>query len=162
MTTEVIDKSEDVLNQTETEYKFDPHWKTEYKFDPHWKGDPAPLDYKGSAPFDRFGPNGHRYYNKGQHTNRFGHFCPEWDYMWICSDCKEFQACKCFEDCSHDDEVWFRDILPHMFEIEETCAANGYKFEWVVRLPSIELSGTVFKDSTVFHDNKKLDYYKQS
>ena len=129
---------------------------TEYKFNPQWEGDKAPLDYKGTLPFDRFGPNGHRYYHKGSHTNRFGHFCPEWDYMWICSDCKEFQACKCFETPDLNNEVeWFRDILPHMIEIEELCAARGFPFEWKVGMPHIELTGKVNEDRTVKHDNKE-------
>lgn len=75
----------------------------DYKFDPQWKGDQSPLDYKGTLPFDRFGPNGHRHYHKS-HTNRFGHFCPEWDYMWICNECREFNACRCFENCDSNYE----------------------------------------------------------
>lgn len=128
---------------------------TEYKFNPQWEGDKAPLDYKGTLPFDRFGPNGHKYYHKGSHTNRFGHFCSEWDYLWICGDCKEFQACKCFEECNPNDEVWFRDVLPHMIEIEELCAAHGFTFEWKVGMPHIELTGKVNEDRTVKHDNRE-------
>jgi len=133
---------------------------SEYKPNPHWKGDPPPKDYKGTAPFDRFGPNGHRYYTKDSHSNSFGHFCPEWDYLWICKDCREFQACSCFTP-GEPDEVWFRDIAPHLIEVEELCAANGYKFEWIASLPHIELTGTIFKDSTVFHDHKMLDKDKK-
>lgn len=135
---------------------------TEYKFDVEWKGDPAPLDYKGTLPFDRFGPNGHRYYHKNLHTNRFGHFCPEWDYMWICSDCKEFQVCRCFESCDTNDLVWFRDILPHMIEVEELCASYGFEFEWKVKMPHIELVGKIDENSNVFHDNKSVDNSEKS
>lgn len=126
----------------------------DYKFDPQWKGDPAPLDYKGTLPFDRFGPNGHRHYHKN-HSGKYGHFCAEWDYLWICNDCKEFQACKCFDYLTPEDEIWFRDILPHLIEVEELCAANKFEFEWAAKMPHIDLSGKVNSDSTVIHKNSE-------
>lgn len=31
------------------------------------------------------------------HSGKFGHYCPEWDYLWICQDCDmEFSCCGCF------------------------------------------------------------------
>lgn len=29
------------------------------------------------------------------HSGRWGHFCLEWDGLWICEDCGEFDACLC-------------------------------------------------------------------
>jgi len=35
------------------------------------------------------------------HSGKFGHFCYDWDGLWICEDCSEFEFCSCkFEDKS--------------------------------------------------------------
>lgn len=35
------------------------------------------------------------------HSGAYGHYCPEWDELFICEDCPEFQCCTCeFEDAS--------------------------------------------------------------
>ena len=31
------------------------------------------------------------------HSGKFGHYCAEWDGLYICKDCEEFQACTCFK-----------------------------------------------------------------
>lgn len=30
------------------------------------------------------------------HSNENGHYCSEWDDMYICEDCSEFRCCACF------------------------------------------------------------------
>ena len=128
----------------------------DYVFNPQWKGDKPPEGYKGTLPFDRFGPNGHRFYSK-DHSNRYGHFCPEWDYMWICEDCKEFEACSCFKECDPNDEVWFKEISHRLIEIEELCGQHGFEFDWTVVMPHMRLIGRVQKDSTANHYNESLE-----
>lgn len=29
------------------------------------------------------------------HSGTRGHYCPEWDFLYICEDCPEFEACHC-------------------------------------------------------------------
>ncbi len=44
-------------------------------------------------------PYGWRQHDKvdHKHSGRFGHYCDEWDGLWICADCTgEFKHCKCF------------------------------------------------------------------
>jgi len=31
------------------------------------------------------------------HSKKQGHFCHDFDGLWICSDCGEFACCRCFE-----------------------------------------------------------------
>lgn len=31
------------------------------------------------------------------HSGRFGHYCYEWDGLWICQDCEEFKCCLCWD-----------------------------------------------------------------
>lgn len=119
------------------------------------KRNKIPDDYKGTLPFDRSGTNGHRYYTKGSHSSKKGHFCLEWDSLWICEDCQEFQACKCFDaETDSNDVIWFDEILPHMIEIEELCATHGFHFKWTVDMPHIKLQGEVNLDRTVNHENE--------
>lgn len=44
---------------------------------------------------DRYGWRAH---DKGapKHAGSHGHYCHEWDGLWICADCPEFEACVCF------------------------------------------------------------------
>lgn len=33
------------------------------------------------------------------HSGKRGHYCPEWDELYICEDCPEFESCVCkFEE----------------------------------------------------------------
>lgn len=32
------------------------------------------------------------------HSGDYGHYCLDWDGLWICKDCAEFDCCTCFED----------------------------------------------------------------
>jgi len=32
------------------------------------------------------------------HSGKKGHYCPEWDALYICEDCPEYKACKCFKE----------------------------------------------------------------
>jgi len=50
-------------------------------------------------------PFGWRAHDKGwpKHSGNLGHYCMEFDGLWICEDCEEFKVCQCFEkedDCS--------------------------------------------------------------
>jgi hypothetical protein len=38
-------------------------------------------------------PEGHATYG---HSNVLGHYCIEWDFLYICKDCPEFECCTCF------------------------------------------------------------------
>lgn len=31
-----------------------------------------------------------------EHSGLLQHSCPNWDYLYICADCPEFDACLCF------------------------------------------------------------------
>lgn len=33
-----------------------------------------------------------------KHSGKKGHYCTEWDDLWICEDCEEFEVCLCFQD----------------------------------------------------------------
>lgn len=30
-----------------------------------------------------------------KHSGAYGHYCPDWDYMYICDDCHEREGCTC-------------------------------------------------------------------
>ena len=32
------------------------------------------------------------------HSGNRGHYCLEWDDLWICEDCEEFKVCSCFTE----------------------------------------------------------------
>lgn len=41
-----------------------------------------------------------------QHSGRYGHYCHEWDGLWICEDCvEEFEVCLCFDKSAIWDEA---------------------------------------------------------
>jgi hypothetical protein len=48
---------------------------------------------------DQFGWRSH---DKGwpEHSGKRGHYCLEFDGLWICEDCGEFTVCRCFEEPS--------------------------------------------------------------
>lgn len=46
---------------------------------------------------DPFGPEAHDE-AVPRHSKKRGHYCPEWDDLWICEDCEEFECCECFEE----------------------------------------------------------------
>jgi hypothetical protein len=60
--------------------------------------DPAPYKPEDESLDDRFGWRDHdRAKPTCKHSGRYGHYCGEWDGLWICEDCSEFQvACCCF------------------------------------------------------------------
>ena len=54
---------------------------------------------------DRMGHENHRKVAP-KHSGRKGHYCFDWDGMWICEDCIEFETCFCFVSelaCTHYD-----------------------------------------------------------
>ena len=54
------------------------------------------LSQAGTEPDDEFGRECHnRHYPN--HSRRKGHYCGEFDGLWICEDCPEFQHCICFD-----------------------------------------------------------------
>lgn len=46
---------------------------------------------------DKFGWRAHKACAPA-HSDNLGHYCTSWDYLWICSDCDEFECCNCFEN----------------------------------------------------------------
>lgn len=32
------------------------------------------------------------------HSKKKGHFCNDFDGLWICEDCGEYTCCRCFEE----------------------------------------------------------------
>ncbi len=46
---------------------------------------------------DPFGPEAHNE-QIPNHSGLHGHYCVEWDGLWICEDCDEFDCCSCFDD----------------------------------------------------------------
>jgi hypothetical protein len=54
-------------------------------------------DYTEEDRADEFG----RYSHDTQcptHSRKKGHYCLEFDDLWICEDCSEFEHCKCYEE----------------------------------------------------------------
>ncbi len=49
---------------------------------------------------DPFGQKAHDK-NCPEHSKRKGHYCLEWDGLWICEDCPEFEVCNCLIDESN-------------------------------------------------------------
>lgn len=45
---------------------------------------------------DPFGKRAHNKTHKS-HRGKYGHYCWEWDGLWICAECGEFHACRCFD-----------------------------------------------------------------
>lgn len=45
---------------------------------------------------DLFGEEEHDRHNP-THSKNKGHFCLDFDDLWICEDCEEFSHCYCFE-----------------------------------------------------------------
>jgi hypothetical protein len=43
---------------------------------------------------DPFGKEAHDEHAPN-HSGEEGHFCWEWDGLWICKDCPEFEFCHC-------------------------------------------------------------------
>ncbi len=51
-------------------------------------------------PSDGFDKAAHKKYCP-DHSGINGHYCPEWDYLWICQDCEmEYSCCCCFHEKS--------------------------------------------------------------
>lgn len=44
-------------------------------------------------PFERLKDAHDKY--ASDHSGAKGHNCPEWDYLYICKDCPEFECCIC-------------------------------------------------------------------
>lgn len=94
----------------------------------------TPKDYFGPLPFDRFGEYGHMYYNP-EHSGKYGHYCHDWDGLYICEDCVEFKSCTCFKDLemTEQDIVWTEEIAPLLQKIVYACAKVNlpidFKFE---------------------------------
>jgi len=42
------------------------------------------------------GPEDRKQHDKIHPDNKKGHFCWEWDFLYICEHCKEFHCCNCF------------------------------------------------------------------
>lgn len=52
---------------------------------------------------DQFGREAHDRWSP-EHSDKYGHECPDWDFLYICEDCDEFQACTCEKETTHDKE----------------------------------------------------------
>lgn len=63
---------------------------------PHVEPDSAAADLIRTA-LDREDPHGKwSHDNCGRpHSGKRGHYCLEWDGLWICEDCDEFECCRC-------------------------------------------------------------------
>lgn len=55
-------------------------------------------DYQSKEPDDKEDPFGQYAHDTHapKHSGKFGHYCCEFDGLWICEDCSEFQCCLCF------------------------------------------------------------------
>lgn len=55
------------------------------------------IDKIWEATCDPFGPTAH---NKGwpKHSGKHGHYCWDYDGLWICEDCGEWETCSCFNN----------------------------------------------------------------
>ena len=43
-------------------------------------------------------------------NSKWGHYCAEWDGLYICEHCDEFFCCGCFWDAPEDDQREIRAI----------------------------------------------------
>lgn len=91
----------------------------------------APKDYNGTLPFERFGHNGHNFYSP-EHSGRYGHYCPDWDDLYICEDCEEFKSCTCFKDweLNEEEKLWLEEIYPRLGKVADLCATKNIPFKW--------------------------------
>lgn len=55
-----------------------------------------PIDM-ASVRNEPFGPEEHDSHGP-PHSGKRGHHCAEFDGLWICEDCPEFDLCTCFDD----------------------------------------------------------------
>ena len=90
-----------------------------------------PEDYDGPLPFDRFGMTGHNFY-KPNHSGKYGHYCPDWDYLYICEDCDEFKSCTCFKNLpmTQEDLLWAEELYPLLDKVTNLCASNHIPFDF--------------------------------
>lgn len=42
--------------------------------------------------YDPYGPEAHAKHCP-THSGKQGHYCPDWDFLWICEDCGEAACC---------------------------------------------------------------------
>ena len=90
-----------------------------------------PKDYNGTLPFDRFGSNGHNFYSP-EHSDRYGHYCSDWDGLYICEDCEEFKSCTCFKgwELTEEEKLWLEEIYPRLEKVADLCASKNIPFKW--------------------------------
>lgn len=50
----------------------------------------------GTGRCDPFGKEAHDR-DVPWHSGEYGHYCCDWDGLWICQQCEEFAFCTCFE-----------------------------------------------------------------
>jgi hypothetical protein len=50
-----------------------------------------------------------------EHSRRRGHYCGDFDGLWICEDCEEFENCLCFEE----------DLVMTAEQFLDKCAQSG-------------------------------------
>lgn len=69
---------------------------------------------------DKFGPEAH---SRGcpNHSGTNGHYCWEFDGLWICDDCTESMSCHCVERTPEQQKV----IDKHRKDHDEWLSKNG-------------------------------------
>ena len=48
-------------------------------------------------PFGRYAHDTGALAIEEKHSGRWGHYCHEFDGLWICEDCSEFNVCLCWD-----------------------------------------------------------------
>lgn len=51
-------------------------------------------EYDKKDPFGKYAHDTHW----TEHSRNKGHYCLDWDGLWICEDCSEFECCQCYSE----------------------------------------------------------------
>ncbi len=85
------------------------------------------------------------------HSGKYGHECPDWDYLWICKDCPEWGACLCSykkefiaESLEHhaakraqsrlEDTQWANERIDEIFDADALALVLGDRREKIVQV----------------------------
>jgi hypothetical protein len=123
-------------------------------FKPH-----VPKEYKGPLPFDRFGEFGHKFYVP-EHSGRYGHYCSDWDGLYICEDCEEFKSCGCFDNLklTEQDKIWAEEIGPELTNIVYNCAKAKIPIDFKFTITNTGDNMETYKIHITLDENQNYSY----
>ena len=54
------------------------------------------------------------------HSGKRAHQCLEYDLLWICEDCPEFENCLCFKKQDESDVMWANNRIDDVIDAPDT------------------------------------------